>query len=154
MPTTQNQLDRDQARRYRALLGCARIRAIGLAGFDPASLHRVGQGENFRHLGLDMWTIHTPSETTEEERHDAAVLLHEFTDHVLALQVGGDEEQILPNYEKAFVELTDAMLAKMHRCRKDDPEELAVHHALQALLLAHGQVKIPPIQLQPTPEPA
>ena len=154
MPATLHDLDRDHARRYRALLSAARIRAIGLAGFDQASLHRIGQGENFRHLGLDMWTIHAPSETSEEERQFAAALLHEFTDHVLTLQAPGDEVQVLPNYERAFVELTDAMLAKMHRCRKDDPEELAVHHALQALLLAHGQVQIPPIQLQSTPEPA
>lgn len=102
-----------------------------------------------------MWTIHTPSEISEEERQFAAVLLHEFTDKVLALQTAGDRVQLLPNYEKAFVELTGAMLTKMHRCQKDDPRELTVYRAIQALLVTHGQVQIPLTPPpQSTPEPA
>lgn len=49
---------REDAERWRALLGSARLRPLGWAGFDADS---PGHAEGYRHFGMEFWTQHEAS---------------------------------------------------------------------------------------------
>lgn len=56
-PVVPDDVQRD-AKRWRALLGSARIRILGSAGFD-ATAH-PGENPDYRHFGMEIWT-HYPN---------------------------------------------------------------------------------------------
>jgi Lar family restriction alleviation protein len=70
--------DTRDAARWRALVGCARIREIGCAGYAdcaPRTGTRSAGHDDYRHLSLELWTEH--NDTTGP---DAVQRLEEFAD--------------------------------------------------------------------------
>jgi hypothetical protein len=65
---TKDNPDARDARRWRALLNCARIRVLGHAGFQR------DQGD-YRHIGMEVWTQHSVVTTGSAKQ-----LLTEFAD--------------------------------------------------------------------------
>ena len=64
-PVVPDDVQRD-AKRWRALLGSARIRILGSAGFD-ATAH-PGENPDYRHFGMEIWT-HYPNWLHEKNEY-------------------------------------------------------------------------------------
>ncbi len=59
------------AERWRAMLGSARIRILGSAGFDATAL--PGGDPDYRHFGMEIWT-HYPGWLTEKNEYGIDIL--------------------------------------------------------------------------------
>ena len=68
------------AKRWRALLGSARIRILGSAGFD-ATAH-PGENPDYRHFGMEIWTHH-PDWPHEKNEYGINTLI-QYADAMLA----------------------------------------------------------------------
>ncbi|HCT2271383.1 TPA: hypothetical protein ACGARS_005014 [Klebsiella pneumoniae] len=78
-PVVPDDVQRD-AKRWRALLGSARIRIIGSAGFD-ATAH-PGENPDYRHFGMEIWT-HYPNWLHEKNEYGIDTLT-QYADAMLA----------------------------------------------------------------------
>lgn len=92
-----NSLEQD-ALRWRALIGCARIRVVGSAGFGYPAQHgkesytgRDPDPTGYRHVGIEIWTRYAPPSDDSEkllefqrmiagERQGAVDRLEQFTE--------------------------------------------------------------------------
>lgn len=78
------------ARRWRALVGCARVRMIGCAGFHSSVNNPIG----YRHLGVEMWSHHdTPDEQGPE-------MLTKFADQLVDLRLNKEVYDAIAEKEK------------------------------------------------------
>lgn len=82
------------AKRWRALLGSARIRILGSAGFD-ATAH-PGENPDYRHFGMEIWT-HYPNWLHEKNEYGIDTLT-QYADAMLAAapQSPGSEPATVP----------------------------------------------------------
>lgn len=82
------------AKRWRALLGSARIRILGSAGFD-ATAH-PGENPDYRHFGMEIWT-HYPNWLHEKNEYGIDTLT-QYADAMLAAapQSPGSEPSTVP----------------------------------------------------------
>ncbi|HHS9738701.1 TPA: hypothetical protein ACTW90_001061 [Raoultella ornithinolytica] len=78
-PVVPDDVQRD-AKRWRALLGSARIRILGSAGFD-ATAH-PGENPDYRHFGMEIWT-HYPNWLHEKNEYGIDTLT-QYADAMLA----------------------------------------------------------------------
>ena len=78
-PVVLDDVQRD-AKRWRALLGSARIRILGSAGFD-ATAH-PGENPDYRHFGMEIWTHH-PDWPHEKNEYGINTLI-QYADAMLA----------------------------------------------------------------------
>ncbi|WP_228727471.1 hypothetical protein [Klebsiella sp. RHBSTW-00215] len=78
-PVVPEDVQRD-AKRWRALLGSARIRIIGSAGFD-ATAH-PGENPDYRHFGMEIWT-HYPNWLHEKNEYGIDTLT-QYADAMLS----------------------------------------------------------------------
>ncbi|ENR6204284.1 hypothetical protein ACEWN4_000159 [Serratia marcescens] len=69
-PAVPDDVQRD-AERWRAMLGSARIRILGSAGFDATAL--PGGDPDYRHFGMEIWT-HYPGWLTEKNEYGIDIL--------------------------------------------------------------------------------
>lgn len=79
VPVVPDDVQRD-AKRWRALLGSARIRILGSAGFD-ATAH-PGENPDYRHFGMEIWT-HYPNWLHEKNEYGIDTLT-QYADAMLA----------------------------------------------------------------------
>lgn len=80
----EGQADIDlSAKRWNALINCARIRALGSAGLT-SELDPYGNPHgNYGHLGLELWTIHPPYDGDGSYGRDWLI---KFADKAIAAQ--------------------------------------------------------------------
>lgn len=78
-PVVPDDVQRD-AKRWRALLGSARIRIIGSAGFDATAY--PGENPDYRHFGMEIWT-HYPNWLHEKNEYGIDTLT-QYADAMLA----------------------------------------------------------------------
>ena len=71
---------REDAERWQAVIGCARVRVLGSAGLDPNSTY---YREGYAHIGVELWTQH-PAPREEWARQE----LTKFADVARALAHG------------------------------------------------------------------
>jgi hypothetical protein len=92
-PVVPDDVQRD-AKRWRALLGSARIRILGSAGFD-ATAH-PGENPDYRHFGMEIWT-HYPNWLHEKNEYGIDTLT-QYADAMLAAapQLPGSEPATVP----------------------------------------------------------
>lgn len=91
-PVVPDDVQRD-AKRWRALLGSARIRILGSAGFD-ATAH-PGENPDYRHFGMEIWT-HYPNWLHEKNEYGIDTLT-QYADAMLAAapqSPGGDHATV------------------------------------------------------------
>lgn len=92
------------AKRWRALLGSARIRILGSAGFD-ATAH-PGENPDYRHFGMEIWT-HYPDWPHEKNEYGINTLI-QYADAMLAAapQLPGSEPAAVPG---AWIPVSERM---------------------------------------------
>lgn len=70
--------DQRDAARWRALMQCQRLRMLGCAGFKGL--------DDYRHLGLEIWTHYGRTEELDKRSDEARELLTALADAVIASQ--------------------------------------------------------------------
>ena len=78
-PVVPDDVQRD-AKRWRALLGSARIRILGSAGFNVVA--HPGENPDYRHFGMEIWT-HYPNWLHEKNEYGIDTL-KQYADAMLA----------------------------------------------------------------------
>ena len=78
-PVVPDDVQRD-AKRWRALLGSARIRILGSAGFNVVA--HPGENPDYRHFGMEIWT-HYPNWLHEKNEYGIDTLT-QYADAMLA----------------------------------------------------------------------
>jgi hypothetical protein len=65
------------AEKWRAIIGCARIRPLGSAGLEEGT---SAYPTDYGHMGVDLWTQHAPYEHSEAQREIAVRWLNKFVE--------------------------------------------------------------------------
>lgn len=77
---------REDAEKWRTLIGAARVRVMGSAGFGYAG--REPDARGYRHVGIELWTTYNlanHTELAEKERADFMRHIEDFIKHARTL---------------------------------------------------------------------
>lgn len=88
---TNAALTRD-AQRWRALMHTARIRLWGWAGFGDAG--RPADDTGYRHMGLELWSLHGNSDPNEVGTVKGRTLLRDYADALAATMAIPERDEV------------------------------------------------------------
>lgn len=104
-PVVPDDVQRD-AKRWRALLGSARIRILGSAGFD-ATAH-PGENPDYRHFGMEIWT-HYPNWLHEKNEYGIDTLTQYADAMLAAAPQPQNEPQNIPEIIPQWIQVSERM---------------------------------------------
>ncbi|HDZ2036394.1 TPA: DUF551 domain-containing protein [Klebsiella pneumoniae] len=104
-PVVPDDVQRD-AKRWRALLGSARIRILGSAGFD-ATAH-PGENPDYRHFGMEIWT-HYPNWLHEKNEYGIDTLTQYADAMLAAAPQPQNEPQNIPEIIPGWIQVSERM---------------------------------------------